>query len=56
MKKITVLLAGLGLGLILVAGAPEKSLAQVESVVFRTRHPWSRSDDNAPTRGGQGGD
>lgn len=36
MKKITVLLARLGLGLILLAGAPEKSLAQVESVVLRT--------------------
>jgi len=36
MKKLTVLLAGLGLGLILLAGAPEKCSAQAESVVFRT--------------------
>lgn len=36
MKKLTVFIAGLELGLILLAGAPEKSLAQVESVVFRT--------------------
>jgi hypothetical protein len=36
MKKAICLLTGLGLGLILLAGAPEKSLAQAESVVFRT--------------------